>query len=151
MFIDQPPDSFRLLVAERASRTDATACATLRQSVAATFLIGRTLQLPMTVSVGEPKRNKDHQRVHFPKRKAAARHSVGTLRGEIAEAMMTELVAKIVSIDRFLSPASWVGYFGVFPEANDSGVDRYGNAGTVPTAAATQQSAARTRRHGSIE
>ena len=245
----------------------------------------RTLQVPMTVSVGEPKRNKDYQRVHFPKRKAdateshamarfgvveqpnatsyvpelycvlrevagrlqaqakdvvrtvnrlhnlvarifpelelvakdlsatwvlkllkayptaekiararlaslsgipylteptartlqaAARRSVGTLRGEIAEAMMVELVdhvrqaqkgkknlqqlfvaayralpdgthrqiesipgigeltaavlvAKIVSIDRFPSPASLVGYFGVFPETNDSGVDRYGN------------------------
>ena len=244
----------------------------------------RTLNLPMTVSVGEPKRNKDYQRVHFPKRKAdateslamarfgvverpnatsdvpesfqvlreaagrlqsqskdvvrainrlhslvarvfpelefvakqisaawvlkllkayptaekiararltslcgipyltesiaqkiqtAARHSVGTLRGEIAEVMMAELVdqvrhaemskkklqellvtaykalpdgphrqiesipgigevtaavlvAKIVSIDRFTSPACLVGYFGIFPEAKDSGVDRYG-------------------------
>src|SRR5207244_2287845 len=28
----------------------------------------RGLDLPMTVSVGEPKRNKDYQRAHFPKR-----------------------------------------------------------------------------------
>src|SRR4029077_9442758 len=28
----------------------------------------RGLDLPMTVSVGEPKRNKDYQKAHFPKR-----------------------------------------------------------------------------------
>jgi transposase len=28
----------------------------------------RTLPLPMTISVGEPKRNKDYQKAHFPKR-----------------------------------------------------------------------------------
>jgi transposase len=28
----------------------------------------RTLTLPMTISVGEPKRNKDYQKAHFPKR-----------------------------------------------------------------------------------
>jgi transposase len=28
----------------------------------------RSLSLPMTVSIGEPKRNKDYQKAHFPKR-----------------------------------------------------------------------------------
>src|SRR5262249_6603116 len=28
----------------------------------------RSLPLPMTISVGEPKRNKDYQKAHFPKR-----------------------------------------------------------------------------------
>ena len=28
----------------------------------------RSLKLPMTISVGEPKRNKDYQKAHFPKR-----------------------------------------------------------------------------------
>ena len=28
----------------------------------------RDLKLPMTISVGEPKRNKDYQKAHFPKR-----------------------------------------------------------------------------------
>lgn len=37
------------------------------------------------------------------------------------------LVAKIVSIDRFQAPKNLVGYFGVFPEENTSGVDRWGN------------------------
>jgi len=44
------------------------------------------------------------------------------------------LVAKIVSISRFETPEKLVGYFGVFPEENTSGVDRWGNpvpAGTM--------------------
>ena len=28
----------------------------------------RGLALPMTISIGEPKRNKDYQKAHFPKR-----------------------------------------------------------------------------------
>lgn len=37
------------------------------------------------------------------------------------------LAAKIVSIDRFETPNNLVGYFGVFPQENSSGVDRQGN------------------------
>jgi transposase len=36
------------------------------------------------------------------------------------------LVAKIVSIDRFRSPEALVGYFGLFPEENTSGVEKGG-------------------------
>jgi hypothetical protein len=36
------------------------------------------------------------------------------------------LVAKMISLDRFATPENLVGYFGVFPEANTSGVDRDG-------------------------
>ena len=36
------------------------------------------------------------------------------------------LVAKIVDIDRFATPDQFVGYFGVFPEENSSGVDKHG-------------------------
>lgn len=36
------------------------------------------------------------------------------------------LVAKIVSIDRFETPAKLVSYFGGFPEENTSGVDKFG-------------------------
>jgi transposase len=36
------------------------------------------------------------------------------------------LVAKMISIDRFATPEDLVGYFGVFPEENTSGVDRWG-------------------------
>jgi transposase len=44
------------------------------------------------------------------------------------------LVAKIVSIDRFATPESVVSYFGIFPEENSSGVDKFGRpvlAGTM--------------------
>jgi transposase len=37
------------------------------------------------------------------------------------------LVAKMITIDRFATPENLVGYFGVFPEENTSGVDRFGN------------------------
>jgi len=45
----------------------------------------------------------------------------------IGEATAAVLVAKIVDIDRFATPDQLVGYFGVFPEENRSGVDRWGN------------------------
>jgi transposase len=37
------------------------------------------------------------------------------------------LVAKIISIDRFQTQQKLVSYFGVFPERNTSGTDKYGN------------------------
>ncbi len=43
--------------------------------------------------------------------------------GEVTAAVLT---AKIVSIDRFATADKLVGYFGVFPEENTSGVDRWG-------------------------
>jgi transposase len=45
------------------------------------------------------------------------------------------LVAKVVSIERFSSPEKLVGYFGIFPETNLSGVDPLGN----PLPAGTQR------------
>ena len=104
----------------------------------------------------------------------AARQTVGTLQGEVAESLVREfadqlqrcqtaknnlkklllsafralphgshmliesipgigqvtaaiLVAKIVSVDRFETPKSLVGYFGVFPQEDSSGVDKFGN------------------------
>lgn len=44
--------------------------------------------------------------------------------GEVTAAI---LVAKIVSIDRFETKAKLVSYFGIFPEENQSGTDKYGN------------------------
>lgn len=45
----------------------------------------------------------------------------------IGELTAAVLVAKIVSIDRFQTKRQLVGYFGVFPEPNQSGKDKYGN------------------------
>lgn len=44
----------------------------------------------------------------------------------IGQATAAVLVAKMISIDRFASAEKLVGYFGVFPEENTSGVDRQG-------------------------
>jgi transposase len=44
----------------------------------------------------------------------------------IGEASAAVLVAKIVDIDRFETPDDLVGYFGIFPEENTSGVDKQG-------------------------
>ena len=45
----------------------------------------------------------------------------------IGAATAAVLVAKIVDINRFTTPDQVVGYFGVFPEENSSGVDKQGN------------------------
>jgi transposase len=37
------------------------------------------------------------------------------------------LVAKMISLERFATPEHLVGYFGIFPEENTSGVDRHGH------------------------
>lgn len=57
---------------------------------------------------------------------ASAHLQVVTIPG-IGEATAAVLVAKIVDIDRFETPEDLVGYFGVFPEENSSGVDKHGN------------------------
>ncbi len=44
----------------------------------------------------------------------------------IGTATAAVLVAKCVDIDRFTTPAKFVGFFGVFPEENSSGVDKHG-------------------------
>jgi transposase len=45
----------------------------------------------------------------------------------IGEATAAVLVAKTGDIGRFATPERFVGYFGVFPEENSSGVDKHGN------------------------
>ncbi len=62
----------------------------------------------------------------FAKLPASPHAQVVTIPG-IGEATAAVLVAKIVDIDRFQTPEQVVGYFGVFPEENRSGVDKQGN------------------------
>jgi transposase len=45
----------------------------------------------------------------------------------IGVATAAALVAQTVAIARFPTPEHFVGYFGVFPEENTSGVDKFGN------------------------
>ena len=49
------------------------------------------------------------------------------------------LTAKIVSIDRFATPERLVSYFGVFPEENTSGVDKFGRPVPVGTLQMSQK------------
>ena len=45
----------------------------------------------------------------------------------IGAATAAAIIAQSVDINRFATPEHFVGYFGVFPEENTSGVDKYGN------------------------
>lgn len=45
----------------------------------------------------------------------------------IGVATAAVLIAQAVDINRFATPDRFVGYFGVFPEENTSGVDKFGN------------------------
>jgi transposase len=45
----------------------------------------------------------------------------------IGVATAAVLIAQTVDLNRFVTPEHFVGYFGVFPEENTSGVDKYGN------------------------
>jgi transposase len=57
---------------------------------------------------------------------ASGHRQLVTITG-IGAATAAVLTAKIVDIDRFATPEHLVGYFGVFPEENSSGVDKQGN------------------------
>jgi len=56
---------------------------------------------------------------------ASAHLQVVTVPG-IGVATAAALIAQTVDIHRFATPDHFVGYFGVFPEENTSGVDKYG-------------------------
>lgn len=57
---------------------------------------------------------------------ASGHQQLATIPG-IGAATAAVLVAKIVDIDRFATPEHLVGFFGIFPEENRSGVDKQGN------------------------
>ena len=80
----------------------------------------------------DPPRPKDHRRVETlagtglrrPARRDRIRQ-IETITG-IGKLTAAALVAKIVQIDRFATPESVVSYFGIFPEENTSGMDKFG-------------------------
>jgi hypothetical protein len=57
---------------------------------------------------------------------ASAHRQVVTIPG-IGVATAAALLAQAVDIHRFATPAHFVGDFGIFPEENTSGVDKFGN------------------------
>jgi hypothetical protein len=46
----------------------------------------RSLPLPMTLTIGEPKRNRDYQKAHFPKRETDETESIAMARFAVVEA-----------------------------------------------------------------
>jgi len=56
----------------------------------------------------------------------SAHQQVVTIPG-IGVATAAVLIAQTVDINRFATPDHYVGYFGIFPEENSSGVDKFGN------------------------
>jgi transposase len=62
----------------------------------------------------------------FDKLSSSPHVQVVTVPG-VGAATAAVLVAKVVDIDRFATPNSLVNYFGIFPEEDSSGVDKYGN------------------------
>ena len=153
--------------------------ATIADDLAAHWVLQLLEQYPTAERIGQARLSSIEKIPYLPSDKApvvhqAARQSVGSLRGHVAETLVRDLVAQvrhcvhaqqkmrqllsaafadlpasphlqvvtipgigdataailvamIIDIDRFPTPDHLVGYFGVFPEENSSGVDRYGN------------------------
>jgi transposase len=152
--------------------------ATLTNDFAARWLLALLDKYPTAERMAQARLSSLEKIPHLPKDKAqplhrAAQQSVGSLTGAVAESLVRDLVtqvrhceqaeqnmrnllnaafadlpasghrqlltipcigeataavltAKIVDIDRFETPDNLVGYFGVFPEENSSGVDKHG-------------------------
>lgn len=152
--------------------------ATLADDIAACWVLHLLDQYPSAQRIAQARLASIQKIPYLPADKAeplhqAARQSVGSLRGTVAETLVRDLVAqlrhceqaeqkmrklltaaldglpasghlqvvtipgigaataavlvaKIVDIDRFPTPEHLVGYFGIFPEENSSGVDKHG-------------------------
>jgi transposase len=61
----------------------------------------------------------------FARLPPSGHREVATIPG-IGLATAAVLVAKVIAIERFASPAQLVGYFGIFPDEETSGVDKEG-------------------------
>jgi hypothetical protein len=65
----------------------------------------------------------------------------------IGQVTAAVLVAKIVSLDRFATKGKLVSYFGVFPEENQSGKDKYGKPVSPGTMEMSRQGSDLVRRY----
>lgn len=154
--------------------------ATLVRDLSSCWLLELLSRYPTPARIARARRESLESIPYLKSEKAAiiqqaARHSVGSLSGEIAEALVEDsireillsrqiekrlkkllrksfvalpdgphkllttisgigpataaaIVAKVVSIDRFATPAQLVSYFGAFPEESTSGYDRFGHS-----------------------
>ena len=97
--------------------------ATLKGDVAEALIRGQADQVRN--SPRAEKNLKELLTTAFAKLPASAHQRVVTIPG-VGEATAAVLVAKIVDIERFATADQLVGYFGLFPEENSSGVDKQG-------------------------
>jgi len=102
-----------------------------QQSVAClSGAVAETLVRDLVAQVRHTQRAEDQLRrllsVAYADLPASAHLQVITVPG-IGVATAAVLIAQTVAIERFATPAQFIGYFGVFPEQNTSGVDKYGN------------------------
>src|SRR3954463_1254753 len=117
--------------AEAVHLAAAGSVASLRGAVAEALVRGLVAQVRISQQA-----EKDLKRLlttAFADLPASAHLRVVTVPG-IGEATAAVLVAKIVDIDRFATADHLVGYFGIFPAENSSGVDKQGHplpAGTM--------------------
>ena len=152
--------------------------ATLADDFSARWLLHLLDRYPTAARIAHAHLSSLEQLPYLPKEQAqplhqAAQHSVGSLHGAVAETLVRELVtqvrhcvqheeklrqlleeafaalppsghqqvrtiagigtataavlvAKVIDIDRFVSPEQLVGYFGIFPQEESSGVDKQG-------------------------
>ncbi len=159
--------------------------ASLANNFAATWVLELLTKYPTAERISQARLTSLEKIPFIPQAKVqalhtAAQHSVGTLRGELAESLVQQLVnqvrssqaaehklrklltqsyaalpssrhhhltsipgigdataavlvAKIIDIDRFQTPEQLVGYFGIFPEEESSGVDKQGRPLPVGT------------------
>jgi len=152
--------------------------ATLAEDLSARWVLHLLARYPSAERIAHAQLRSLEQIPYLPKDQAlplhqAAKQSVGSLRGDVAETLVRELVtqvrhclqheeklrdlleeaftqlppsghqrvatipgigtataavlvAKVIDIERFTSPEHLVGYFGVFPQEDSSGVDKKG-------------------------
>jgi transposase len=165
--------------------------ATLVRDISSCWLLELLSRYPAPARIARARKESLESIPYFKCNKAAliqdaARNSVGSLSGEIAESLVEDsireivlsrqiekrlkkllrkafmalpdgphkllttitgigpgtaaaIVAKVVSIDRFATPTQLVSYFGVFPEENTSGYDRFGRSVSPGTCVMSRQ------------
>lgn len=113
------PDGLAPLLHEAAQHS----VASLRGDIAETLVRELVAQLRHCQAAEQAMRNLLEKA--YNKLPTSAHVQVVTVPG-VGVATAAVLIAKIVDINRFDCPDRLVGFFGVFPEENSSGVDKYG-------------------------